>query len=516
MKPTMQNAQRFPRVGSHGVMTALLAMATVLLASCYWQPDIPGSGAVRFEIEAVSSNEVSTLEITENAARIFLIAGTGSEQRFFPLGGRGVPDLWVSFSSGRAIVEIENVPDGAVYRLFVAAGQAFPRTGAFHVSRYGSSAPFKVAAGSEVSVGVTLESAPQVAWALSGAAVNSLVWEVDGEGISTLFTASGSRVFDLDWSPGVRDIPPGLSRRTDYGVENATAVAQLTRGMSSSLIVSTPDGLFAGPNVFRDTTTFTELRPSRARNPIPALSAAQWEPAGTRSLVIDSTLFSTANGIGGRARSFETNEPESPTILGWFFVDTSRQVKGAPVLDATTTGEGYAFVSSRMGAFRISAEAVAHLASTSDATVLSRNTSELLDASIVFDQLIPAPILALHVIGDAASSALLVGTQDGLFLMGNVLGATWSPRSASGLGATRGRPISSIAAIGTGETQRRVAAVSPFELFIIDVSGTSVTSISTLPFIAAYPGTPSDLVWLSATHLAISGSEGVVVLSVPE
>ena len=471
----------------HCAAGALLAMTTILFVSCYWQPDISGSGSVRFEIEAVSSNDVSTLDITENAARIFLVAGTGSDQRFFPLGGRGVPDRWVSFSSGRAIVEIENVPDGAVYRLFVAAGQAFPRTGAFHVSRYGSSAPFKVAAGSEVSVGVTLGNAPQVAWALPGAAVSSLVWPSGNELPRPLYAGGGSRVAGIAWTGTGFDSAIQYS----FGDVAVNGIATAHYG-SSPLAVSTSNGLAYG-SIRGGFDVETER--GRPRSTLSAVTVA--------SDTTDILMYSRPDGFGGRRADIGEGPGE------WFWIDTSRDVKRPPILDMATTGVDYLFIATRLGAVRIPADSVQSSWTSWTALVRTRNV-------VSFAGAVPVPILSVEVAGDQETSTLFLGTQDGIWWFDGAMASDWNPtsRTVQEVAGSRGRAIHHMAVSST-RGGLRLAAITPFELFIVDIDGPVASTIS-FPFIAAYPGTPSDLVWLSATHLAISGSEGIVVLNVPE
>lgn len=470
-----------PCVRSTLARTALLVAAVIVLSACYWQPETTG-GSLRLEIQVGNGGQIGVQDVTESAARVFLVAGSGGDRRFFPLRGRGRPDLFVPFSNGRAVVAMENIPDGIVYRLFVATGQPFPATGGFRVARYATSQPFKVVSGREVSVAVTLDDAPQVAWTLTGAAVNSLVWNG-----TTLFAGGGTRVAGVPWTD------PDFGSVTQISFESVAvnSIAPFVPPGGAQLIAATSNGLYAGiPGAF--------ARNDEPGSPPSASSAVTFTDGTARAI-----LFSQPGGLGGRRAT-------GGTLDGWFTIDLSEQVNGRPILDMVTDGEEYAFLATRLGAFRVSAAAV-------DPGWVE--WSDLSSASGVrfFGSQIPAPILSLAVATDGAGSGrVFAGTQSGVWWFDSDARAPgWEPGEAQGVSATWGRPVSHIAAIPDSGSGWRIAAASPFELFIVDIDGPVASTIS-FPFIAAYPGVPSDLVWLSATRLAISGSEGIVVLSVPE
>ncbi|TVR31900.1 MAG: hypothetical protein EA404_09100 [Spirochaetaceae bacterium] len=484
----MISKDRPGRAARHAARVVVTLVTTVVLAGCYWQPGV-ATGSLRLSFEAPPDTEVGTLQAEEEAARVFLVAGTGYNQRFYPLNPKAAtPYLQTAFSlSARfpsrpgAEVVIEDIPDVAPYRVFVATGEPV-RGGGFKVLRWGASDLFNIAAGREIGTDILLrDSRPQVSWALPGTAIGGIVAYVDTE-TTRLFAAGGQgTVYGRTWQEN--ELTGSGSGLVDEVIGERLVIHSIQPGRSEPLLLATSNGLYQGSEPSEQYERIEERGSPRGDT----LGAIEFEVADGNPVI----LYYSAHRIGGRDQAGD-----------WFSIDMRAVVNGVPVTAMATDGEDYAFVATPAGALRIAA---------ADLNAEWTSWKELASNGVFFDGYVPSAInsLAASQPGDS-DGALFVGTANGIYVFSGALSSDWNPGAdrPSQIRATRGRPIHRIA-VHADEGLQRMAAITPFELLIMitDSSGTR-----SLPFVAAYPGSPTDLAWLDGTHLAVSGSEGIVVL----
>lgn len=476
------------RAARHAARVVVTLVTTVVLAGCYWQPGV-AAGSLRLSFEALADNEVGTLQAEEDAVRVFLVAGTGYNQRFYPLNPKAAtPYLQTAFSlSARfpsrpgAEVVIEDIPDVAPYRVFVATGEPL-RGGGFKVLRWGASDLFNIAAGRQIGVDILLrDSRPQLSWAVSGIPISGIVAALDAEP-TKLFAAGGlGTLYERVWQSN--ELSGDGSGLVDDGIGERLVIHSIQPGKDATLLLATSNGLYQGP----DRSYQFERLASGPRGG--TLGAIAFQGAAENPVV----LYYSADRIGGRDQAG-----------GWFSIDMRTVVNGVPVTAMATDGEDYAFVATPAGALRIAA---------ADLDAEWTSWKHLASSGVFFDGYVPSAINSLVAYQPSrVESFLLAGTANGIYGFSNALDPDWDPGADRPvqIRATRGRPIHRIA-VYTDLVSHKLAAITPFELLISSSSGTR-----SLPFVAAYPGQPTDLAWLDATHLAVSGSEGIVVLDVSE
>ncbi|TVQ40746.1 MAG: hypothetical protein EA384_02005 [Spirochaetaceae bacterium] len=472
------------------VPAAVWAAAAALLcilapASCYWQPAVT-AGSLRLSIEAQGQSELGTLQAEENAARIFLVAGRGYDQRFYPLNPKtGTPYLQTALSTrfplrAGADVVIEGIPAIAPYRVFVATGEPV-KGGGFKVSRWGRSDLFNITAGAETGADIVLrDSRPQVSWLVPAVPISGMVLQSETEPARLWAAAGSGTLYARQWQEN--ELTGDVSGPVDPDIGERLIIHAIQPGRGVPLLVSTSNGLYRGGDLDRgpdDPEVFGRLDGT----PRGTLGAVEFDGAGDNPVI----LYYRSDRIGGRDAAGQ-----------WFSIDMRQVVKGVPVAAMATTGEDYAFVATPAGAFRIAAVDLDSGWST---------WKDLASKGTFFDAFVPSTISSLAVYDDGEGVVdLLVGTADGVYVFEEASSPEWNPR-ASGptqIRVTRGRPIQAIA---THAVPKMLAAIAPFELIVI-----SAGESRSLPFVAAFPGQPTDLVWLDQDHLAVSGVEGLVVL----
>lgn len=477
----------------------LLLVTALLFAGCVWRPESStGSIVLRFTLDEAAEVEAQS---SGGAVRVFLVAGVGSNRRLYPLAPRsGVPYMQTALSRPprqRAQVVIDGIPEGEVYQLHVAVGSS--REGALWVGRYGQSSLFKIAAGSEVSVTIDLQETTfdQVTLGLPGTAIAGMA--LVGESLYAAY--AGAQVSELDWL----DDELALEVTDDWTV-GKVQIAAVSPGVTQDLLLATSGGIYAGPQE----GAFSRLSHSLGRGPL------EWPPAATGVTVAAPNegsaqlMYHLPGGIGGWR---DVPDGQGSFIRRWFFIDTRGELDGDPVLALTTNGLEYLFLSTRVGgALRLAGDSI-------DPAPAQQNSwttiKQLASAGTRFDNAVPRTITALALADSGNSITLLAGTPDGIWSMpGDAVDEDWSPprASATRLPGTAGRHVTRIAVHGVG-ANLQLAALTPFELLLVLPGGRGLETHA-VPFVAAYPGLPTDLVWLDSQHLAVSGSEGIVVLNV--
>lgn len=476
------------RTARHTARVVVSLLGVLVLSGCYWEP-AADTGSVRLSFEALGEAELGTLQVEEEALRVFLVAGTGYNQRFFPLNPKaGTPYLQTAFSLSTrfpsragAEVVIDDIPDVASYRVFVATGEPL-RGGGFKVLRWGYSELFNISAGRRIGVDILLaDSRPQVSWAVSGIPISGIVAALDAEPTRLFAAGDLGTVHVSDWVSN--ELSGGSSRLVDDNIADRLVIHSIQPGRDATLLLATSNGLYQGPDRLYQ---FARLASGPRGDTLGAIAFG----AGQDPVI----LYYSANRIGGRA-------PDA----NWFSIYMRPVVEGVAVAAMATDGEDYAFVATPAGALRIAA---------ADLDAEWTSWKHLASSGVFFDGYVPSAInsLVAYKQPSGQESFLLAGTANGIYVFSNALDPDWDPGAGkpAQIRATRGRPIHKIA-VHAGRVAQKLAAITPFELLISSSSGTR-----SLPFVAAYPGQPTDLAWLDATHLAVSGSEGIVVLDVSE
>ncbi|NBF40673.1 MAG: hypothetical protein GVY14_09675 [Spirochaetes bacterium] len=438
----------------------ILALAVALLilgVSCYWTPQDEENveGSLSLDMSGIATQA----DVTGDTARVYLLAEKGKAQGLYPLGdGEDYVDVDVDDT-----LTIDGIAPGFSYRVLISFGT--DRGSWFEVTEYAESDPVEVESGSQAEVTVSVVDATQFLTYPSSGAAGLNGKELNGVVFSTsVYAADSDRVYD---------IATGLESANTTNI--TPVINSVSRGDATNpVLVNTQGGIYAPTNS--------------------PLSGDYIDPV-TLSTAFDGRVILQGPGIIAAADAIGAAADD------WAVVDLGDTIAGDPIRDYAVSGTNAAVVSA-LGSF------------TSNSTEFSglndgSTWDDISDLVTFLDQDIPARILSVGY-GEATlfapGTSLYVGTDDGVYEYDtNDSGNTGGP-----LFQSSNTIISKIASNSDGD----VAFLGPYYLFIYDESESSV---SRFPFVAGFPGNPTDMTWddNDPGSLYITGKEGIVRIGTP-
>lgn len=469
---------------------AVVLVAALALAGCYWTPQDQTS-SITLRLSGTGSDGAELQAVNGDAARVYLLVISGNTRSIVDLdSGSDAFYRQVTLSGGSKTETIENVSPGRNYKLFISAGN-LGDDGYLDVAEYYESGTFSPSAGSEVTFdtgnadgtgAVNLERFTteyiSVFDALRRESVTSVL-----RYNNRLFAATADSVYRFEnvddsgtsWSAGDRTIN-SISRgsnaaepilvNTDQGI--------YTRGEQGSLTEYTT-------NMQNDVLTSIEI------------GFASGNGAGF------GLIYQTETGIGG---AYDT-AADAPDGVGdapaddWFFEDLQNQISGRPILDLTIdVANSQAFVASKIGTFGATPEILSNLEGDAD---FSSIQSELNFVDL------PSQVLAVDYEDVSETTGrVFLGTRNGAYTVPTDTSGSFT-NAPTLIEGTQGDRVTDVAVVDADT----YAFLTPFYVLV-----TYAGETTRVPFAAGLPGEPTGIVWMGSGTLAVSGTDGLVTLSV--
>ena len=444
----------------------ILALAGALLilgVSCYWAPQNEQDGTITVEMGQITGQ--AQLSEGSDTARVYLLVEQGSSQGLYPLdGGEMYAD--VDFDE---TISIEGIAPGSGYRVLISFGSE--QNGFFQVTEYAESEPITVESGADAEVTVQVQDSPFV-YPSDGA--DELLNGQDLNGV--VFTGGAAFVADAS---SVFRVQPNLQGAVAEDLGGEPEINTLSRGDDHPVLVNTQEGIF-----YRD-------------------GAGNWaqtnyqEPVTLSAQFADDVIFQSTEKLGVAAN---IDDP----VEDWVEVPVGEVTAGSPIRDyaidfSLGTGGGEAGVAlvSVFGAFRAETGVFDTLADDSDWDDIQDAIDSTEEDLGFFDNDVAGQILSVGYGTSGTESTLYVGTDQGVF-------EETSPGTFELIPETAGNLISRVAAGGSDVR----AFVGPYYLYVTD----GETTVS-YPFVAGFPGNPTDFTWGTVNGtpaLYIAGDEGLV------
>ncbi len=485
---------------------AVILIASIALSSCYIM-SAGNTGSISISVPTVTPKTVTSAGGTSvgDQIRVYLYTYAMNDDVHYSLytfPGSDTPYKQVSNPSGASqssiTIPVENLPSG-YWQVLVATGTEL-KDHFLSVKYYGHSKAFHLAPGVETPIALTLNHTPfSINPDLLGSDVVG-VREFNG----SIYAATPSAVYD---GPAAGQ---SALETTGSMVTNSTLTAVAANGnsiesLSDGYVNSTTKALFlntankaivpyAGSTVYSDFSKNLLSEPGLSL-PLKKLVSGAFPSANPVGAAV---FFQSSGGLGGTP----ILDTDSLPPTAWLYLDTSEIVAGQP-LYGFTTHNGFAYVASKMGAFRLNYEsfngAVSDILNPSSGT----GTAEI---SLGKDVVIKSIAI------DDTNSTIYLGTTNGVYKADLTETSSTPIQNAKLLEWTKGDSFNKIAINSAGD----IAMRSRYNLYIEDGTGTHAYSfISGLPVSSDSEGALTSMSWgtgSNAKTLYIAGNEGLVAI----
>lgn len=488
----------------------VILIASVVLSSCYIM-SAGNTGSVSITVPAATaSRTVSNSGGTSvgNTIRVYLYTYAANDETHYSLysfpGGKSYKDFPNSADQTTTIT-LDNIPSG-LWQVLVSTGSVDSPNGFMKVQYYGSSDVFNLSPG-------TVNHLPSFSIVSTPFTINPDLVGKDVVSVrqlnSNLYAATSSILYR-----GTASLPSAIAGASSMTKDpksdtitatGSNAIESLSNGYTYSSVSPMPASLFVN-------TAQKGIVPYDGTNPDTSFSTNLVSQTGSLSDLTSGafTLSGTTPGLvifyqrdGGLGGAY-LDSTATPTEADWTDFSTAEIVSGQPVysfiMSENSSGENYAYVATKLGAFRLSSQSFNNTSSSSD--ILDYGKSFSAAKNVVIQ------CLAIDT-SDPANKKLYMGTNNGVWVAPLQETNTDNPIGTSTeVAGTAGDSFTKIAINSSGD----IAMRSRYNLYVTDTTGKKVS----YPFFSGLPGELSSMVWggTNKKTLYVAGSDGLVAINV--